>query len=115
MPWKLEKSRLKPEYEEIMAIESTQNSENTSTNKISVDQPAVYTIRVVGKLDDSWSERLSGLTILSYNTMLKDGIDVTTLTGKLQDQTALSGILNTLYNLRLPLLSVEYLGYPDRS
>ena len=67
----------------------------------------------MGKLDESWSERLSGLTILSYNTMLKDGMDVTTLTGKLQDQTELAGVLSTLYNLRLPLLAVEYLGYPE--
>ena len=96
-----------------MGAENTQHSDSASSKKISVDQPAVYTIRVVGKLDESWSERLSGLTILSYNTMLKDGMDVTTLTGKLQDQTELAGVLSTLYNLRLPLLAVEYLGYPE--
>lgn len=96
-----------------MGVENTQHSDSASSKKISVDQPAVYTIRVVGKLDESWSERLSGLTILSYNTMLKDGMDVTTLTGKLQDQTELAGVLSTLYNLRLPLLAVEYLGYPE--
>ena len=96
-----------------MFTENSPRSENTFIKKISVDQPAVYMIRVMGKLNESWSERLSGMTILSYNTVLKDGMDVTTLTGKLQDQTELAGVLSTLYNLRLPLLSVEYLGYPD--
>ncbi|UCD99248.1 MAG: hypothetical protein JSV42_00560 [Chloroflexota bacterium] len=96
-----------------MVTENSQRSENASIKKISVDQSAIYTIRVMGKLDKSWSERLSGMTILSYNTVHKDGMDVTTLTGKLQDQTELAGVLNTLYNLRLPLLSVEYLGFPE--
>jgi len=98
-----------------MSSEKHQHAESSYTQKISVDQPAVYTIRVMGKLNENWSERLSGMTILSYNTALKDGMDVTTLTGKLQDQTELAGVLNTLYNLRLPLLSVKYLGYPEGS
>jgi hypothetical protein len=92
---------------------NNQGSERISTPRISVDQPAVYTIKVLGKLSGNWSERLSGMTILSYNTLLKDGMDVTTLTGKLHDQTELAGVLSTLYNLRLPLLAVEYLGYPE--
>ena len=98
-----------------MGAVNTQQSDSASSNKISVDQPAVYTIKVLGKLSENWSERLSGMTILSYNTVLKDGMDVTTLTGRLQDQTELAGVLNTLYNLRLPLLSVEYLGYPEET
>ena len=92
---------------------NTQGSESISTPKISVDQPAVYTIKVLGKLSENWSERLSGMSILSFTTVLEDGNNVTTLTGKLQDQTELAGVLSTLYNLRLPLLSVEYLGYPE--
>jgi hypothetical protein len=35
---------------------------------------------------------------------------VTTLSGRLPDQAALLGVLNTLYDLHLPLLSMEYLG-----
>jgi hypothetical protein len=34
---------------------------------------------------------------------------VTVLAGHLADQAALSGVLNTLYDLHLPLLSVENL------
>jgi len=31
-----------------------------------------------------------------------------TLVGRLQDQAELAGVLNTLYEMHLPLLSVEY-------
>jgi hypothetical protein len=34
---------------------------------------------------------------------------VTTLVSQIQDQAELAGVLNTLYYLHLPLLSVEYL------
>ena len=34
---------------------------------------------------------------------------VTTLLGELADQAALAGVLNTLYELHLPVLSVERL------
>jgi hypothetical protein len=37
---------------------------------------------------------------------------VTTLMGELSDQAALAGVLNTLYELHLPLLSVECLSNP---
>jgi len=34
----------------------------------------------------------------------------TILQGPVSDQSELSGILNTLYELHLPLISVQYLG-----
>jgi len=34
---------------------------------------------------------------------------VATLVGLMRDQSELAGVLNTLYDLHLPLLSVEYL------
>jgi hypothetical protein len=40
----------------------------------------------------------------------KDYKRVTTLVGTVVDQAALSGVLNTLYELHLTLLSVEFLG-----
>jgi hypothetical protein len=39
-----------------------------------------------------------------------DGPTVSTLRGELLDQAALAGVLSALYNLHLPLVSVEYLG-----
>ena len=88
-----------------MKTVDSRRPESASPRTIGVDHPAVYTIRVVGKLNEQWSERLNGLTILSYNTILTNGLEVTTLTGTLQDQTALAGTLSTLHNLQLPLLS----------
>ena len=75
-----------------------------------IDQSAEYEICVVGELDDSWSDRLGGLAIMCSNGGKKDEKPVTTLTGPLIDQAALFGVLNTLYDMRLPLLSVECLS-----
>jgi hypothetical protein len=55
----------------------------------------------------TWSENLSGLSI---TTGIDDDVQVTTLAGRVADQAALAGILNTIYELRFPLLSVECLG-----
>ena len=70
-----------------------------------IGSPATYHIQVVGQLDENWSHRLGGLTITS--THVEDQRVITSLQGKLIDQAALFGVLMTLYDLRLPLLSVE--------
>ena len=70
--------------------------------------PATYRIRVQGHLDESWSDRLGGMTI---TTTEADGTPVSILTDRLRDQAALLGVLNTLYDLQLPLLSVECQSY----
>ena len=68
-----------------------------------------YRIRVRGRLDPSWSDRVGGLSI----TNLDDGdLETTTLVGTLSDQSALSGVLNTLVDLRLELLSVDQIDEP---
>jgi hypothetical protein len=40
----------------------------------------------------------------------KDQTTVTTLIGRVRDQAELSGVLNTLYELHLPILSVKILA-----
>jgi hypothetical protein len=74
---------------------------------LKLETPATYRIRVQGSLDDSWADRLGGMAITADTTV--DKLPVTILVGHLVDQAALSGILNTLYELHLPLLSVENL------
>jgi hypothetical protein len=71
------------------------------------DSPATYQISVQGRINPTWSDRLEGMTI----DLIKGEGDspVTTLAGELSDQAALFGVLNTLYNLHLPVLSVECL------
>ena len=74
-------------------------------NGFKLDTPATYRIRIQGHIDDSWSDRLGGMVISRAYTKLNQPITI--LVGHLVDQAALSGVLNTLYNLRIPLLSAE--------
>jgi hypothetical protein len=74
---------------------------------LSLVTQGTYAIRVQGHLDATWSNRLSGMRI----TVSGSGRHaVTVLFGHLIDQAALLGVLNALYELGLPLLSVDYLA-----
>ena len=73
------------------------------------DQPGVYFIQIAGRLDKSWEDRLGGLTIASIQERDDGNQVVTVIKGCLPDQAALLGVLNTLYNLRYPILFVRYL------
>ena len=75
---------------------------------LQVDSMATYRIKVQGALGDEWSAHLHGLVIQAEATN-DDELPVTVLTGQLPDQEALRQVLNTLYDQRLPLLSLEYL------
>ncbi len=70
-----------------------------------LDKPALYRIRVNGRLDVRWSERMSGMHIAHPDYPAGQ----TTLTGELIDQAELFGVLNSLYTLGLFLLRVEYI------
>jgi hypothetical protein len=67
--------------------------------------PAPYRIVVEGYLDPSYSKRVGGMNISV--TERGDRKPITTLSGSVNDQTELSGVLETLYSLHLTLLSVE--------
>ena len=69
--------------------------------------PATYRIEVVGALDESWSDRLGGMIIKTRQRA--DQSTVTTLTGRMIDQAELAGVLNSLYELHLPILKVKIL------
>jgi hypothetical protein len=78
----------------------------TSESKpVEILAPANYRIVVDGELDQSWSDRLAGLRIKAIKR--KSRLVVTTLSGQLTDQAELLGVLNSLYNLGLPLRVVE--------
>lgn len=74
--------------------------------KLTLDQPATYQIKVPGHLDESWSEWAGGMAI----TVESEGAapPVTTLTGTVVDQAALQSLLRRLYSLGLPLISVNW-------
>jgi len=71
-----------------------------------MESPGRYQISIQGLLSADWSDRLGGLRI--DTTPSTDGRAVTTLSGEVVDQAVLMGILNALYDLRYPLLSVRY-------
>ena len=70
--------------------------------------PATYRIEVEGILDENWADSLAGMRISTRKRA--DQSTVTTLTGRLKDQAELSGVLNGLYELHLPILSVKILS-----
>jgi hypothetical protein len=81
--------------------------DSRSLKQLEFEGPASYRIRVQGHLEDSWSDRLGGMVITRAFT--EDKQPMTILIGHLQDQAALSGVMNALYGLHLSVLSVELL------
>jgi hypothetical protein len=79
------------------------------SQKLSLDRPATYQIRVPGRLDESWSEWFEGMTITVESG--DEGPTITTLSGVVADQAALHGLLSRIYSLGLQLLSVECAEY----
>ena len=74
-------------------------------DKLTLDKPVTYEIKVPGRLDDSWSDWVEGMTITVESG--DGGPTITTLTGVVADQAALQGLLSRLYSLGLPLISVK--------
>ncbi len=69
--------------------------------------PAIYRIRVQGRLDAKWTERLESMNITE--SLDPDGEAESILVGRLDDQAALVGVLNSLNELHLPVMSTECL------
>ena len=70
-------------------------------------EPAIYRVRVRGSLNSKWSGRLEAMNITESRDA--DGEIASILVGRLDDQAALVGVLNTLYELHMPVLSVDCL------
>ncbi len=68
------------------------------------DEAGRYEIRLKGHLNARWAERFEGLSL----SHASDG--TTILSGPVVDQAALYGLLRTVRDLALPLLSVRELG-----
>ena len=73
--------------------------------KLTLDRPVTYQIKVRGELDQRWSDWVAGMTITVERK--GDGPPVTALTVTV-DQAALQGLLRRLYSLGLPLISVTW-------
>ena len=76
--------------------------------KLSFSGPGRYQIEVQGHLDESWSDRLSGMQIIHSSCDCDPPL--TTLIGPVRDQAELIGVLNSLYELHMPVMKVRFLG-----
>jgi hypothetical protein len=70
--------------------------------------PVNYQIRVQGRINPDWSDLLHGMEI--SQTVVKEDHLESTLQGELSSLDALADVLNTLYELHLPILLVKRLG-----
>jgi len=78
---------------------------------ISLDQPAVYRIQLLGRLGREWSSTFDHFDLWVDYT--ENGLPVTTLQGKVADQPALHGLLQQVRDLGMVLLRVEWLAAPE--
>lgn len=77
------------------------------TIDLSMDLPANYCIRVHGAVDEVWFEYHDNMAVdIAAGSMKRP---LTTLTGRIDDQAALQGLLLLLYEMQLPLVSVQLL------
>jgi hypothetical protein len=72
---------------------------------LTMQGPAIYQMRIQGQLDARLSDRMGGMQITEVGGT-ENGPE-TIMVGRIVDQASLSGILNSLYELHLPVLSVE--------
>jgi len=80
------------------------SSLSQESNDMSFSSGAYYKLCVLGYIDDSWSDRLGGMAIeLAFSA---DKKPITFLEGPVSDQAELIGIVNSLYQMHLPLISV---------
>ena len=78
-------------------------------SKTQFTTPGNYRIEVEGVLPKAWLDRLGAMRVCIPSLKTKNVV-VTTMQGKVADQAELSGILTSLYELHLPLLSVQLIG-----
>ena len=83
-------------------------SYSTQRQRIYIDTPSKYRIIVQGYLEEVWSDRLADMQITM--SMPGENEPVTTLVGQVRDQAELVGVLNGLYELRMPILSMEIIN-----
>jgi hypothetical protein len=81
---------------------------NTVRQTPTLDRPAIYQIKVPGRLNETWYDWV-GETIVTVEHQI-DGPPVTILTGTI-DQAGLHGLLRRLYTQGLPLISAVCIDY----
>lgn len=91
-----------------MAIHPMTDSKIKPSLPLTLDRPAQYKIEIQGQLNERWSVNFGNMTLSIRTT--SGNTKITTLEGVVADQAALHGVLNSIRDLGLPLLKVEYLS-----
>lgn len=76
---------------------------NGNTQKFTLDQSMAYEIRVPGTITKEWLDWNGGVTIT--DGMNVEGSPISTIRARV-DQAALHGLLQHLYSIGLPVISV---------
>ena len=76
--------------------------------EFSFQKPAVYKIKVQGEVKKSRTEKLHGLQINIERSPSRSPVSV--LVGQINDQSALSGVMHTLYEMHMTVISVHMLS-----
>jgi hypothetical protein len=83
-----------------------QTDDMTNGVKATMCTPLTYRVCVQGVIPLVMADRLCGMQITRTGVA---GDERSTIIGSLPDQAALAGVLNTLYEMHYPVLSVECL------
>jgi hypothetical protein len=75
---------------------------------MSSSEPQRYAIRVQGHLAPRWAPRFDGMTLVAQD----DG--TTVIDGPVADQSALHGLLRTISDLGVPIVSITTGDEPPR-
>lgn len=67
--------------------------------------PATYRITVKGRINEHDSQYLGGMHVINNDNEVET--KTTIITGEVKDQAELMGILNNIYELHIPILSME--------
>jgi hypothetical protein len=86
----------------IPKVREARRSTMSATPAGHPDNPGRYEIRLKGHLSSRWAARFDGMTL----TTRADG--TTLIEGPVVDQAALHGLLRTLRDIGIPLLSVTH-------
>ncbi len=79
---------------------------STEANRLPIDTPATYRLCIQGQIPANWIDRLDGMTVTRDPSVPSS---ITILVGILSDQSALEGVLRSLFELHLLVLSMERL------
>jgi phage protein U len=84
------------------------NEKNERKAALQFSGTASYRIVIQGKLDEHWAGKFGSMTICVQDVNRVNMQSI--LEGEIADQAQLSGILNTLYEMHLPIISLELIS-----